>query len=236
MYESIKPVPRIFKRVIPMSASDITSLVSIITAAASKIESFYKDRSPKPVPTLDDVDPHPLDVGICPLEVKHSVQMLEGACAQLCAVLSRPDHTMLNVRNYLCGEFSSSDSPLAIFKGTTKSNSSPGSKQIASIKVFEPACLGVVLRARVADILLDKPSGLSVSEIGAQCGIEPRKLSRVLRTLCSTHIFREGEFPENGKTKYDSMTLIVTNDVFANNRLSMQLVSSTPMWCAGMHM
>jgi len=32
------------------------------------------------------------------------------------------------------------------------------------------------------------------------------------------------------------MTLIVTNDVFANNRLSMQLVSSTPMWCAGMHM
>jgi len=32
------------------------------------------------------------------------------------------------------------------------------------------------------------------------------------------------------------MTLIVTNDVFSNNRLSMQLVSSTPMWCAGMHM
>ena len=41
---------------------------------------------------------------------------------------------------------------------------------------------------------------------------------------------------ENWKTKCDSMTLIVTNDVFANNRLSMQLVSSTPMWCAGMHM
>jgi len=32
------------------------------------------------------------------------------------------------------------------------------------------------------------------------------------------------------------MTLIVNNDVFANNRLSMQLVSSTPMWCAGVHM
>jgi len=193
MYESIKPVHQIFKNVIPMSVSDITSLVSIITAAASQIESFYKDQSPKPVPTLDDVDPHPLDDGICPLEVKHSVQMLEGACAQLCATLSRPNHTILNVRDSLCGEFSSSDSRIAIFKGTTSSNSSPEVK-ITSIKVFEPACLGVVLRARIADILLDKPSGLSVSEISAQCGIDPRKLSRVLRTLCSTHIFREGKF------------------------------------------
>ena len=72
-----------------MSVSDITSLVSIITAAASQIESFYKDQSPKPVPTLDDTDPHPLDVGSCPLEVKHSVQMLEGACAQLCTTLAQ---------------------------------------------------------------------------------------------------------------------------------------------------
>jgi len=88
-----------------MSVSDITSLVSIITAAASQIESFYKDQSAKPVPTLDDTDPHPLDVGSCPLEVKHSVQMLEGACAQLCTTLSRPNHTILNVRDYLYANF-----------------------------------------------------------------------------------------------------------------------------------
>ncbi|KAL9714576.1 hypothetical protein Ac2012v2_001230 [Leucoagaricus gongylophorus] len=167
------------------SASDISSLVSIITTATSSIESFYRNSSKKPVPTLDNVDPHPLDVSIYPLEGKHSVQMLEGACTQLCATLSRPNHTMLS--RYL--------------------------------KLFEPACLGVVLHAYIADILLDKPSGLFVSEISNHCSIEPRKLSQVLRILCSTHIFHE-----------------VTNNVFANNRLSMQLMSSTPLWSAGVHL
>ena len=143
MCESIKSVHRIFKHVIPMSVSDITSLVSIITASASKIESFYKDQSPKPVPTLDDIDPHPLDVGICPLEVKHSVQMLEGACAQLCATLSRPNHTMLNVRDYLSCKFFSSDSRVAIFKGTTNSNSSSGSGKSLQSRYLNPPALAL---------------------------------------------------------------------------------------------
>ncbi|KAF9460451.1 S-adenosyl-L-methionine-dependent methyltransferase [Collybia nuda] len=161
--------------------SDISRLVSIIKAAADNIESFYKSDPKKPsVPSLDDTEPHPLDDGVYPLEVKHSLQMLEGACAQLCTNLARPNHTMLNI--------------------------------------FEPACLGVVLRARVADVLLDKPAGVPVAEISKHCGVESRKLSRVLRTLCSNHIFRE-----------------VSNNVFANNRLSIQLVSSTPMWSLGVH-
>ena len=107
------------------SASDISSLVSIITTATSSIESFYKNSSKKPVPTLDDVDSHPLDVGIYLLEVKHSVQMLEGACTQLCATLSRPNHTMLSVYNHLIGNFLSLDYHVVIFEGTTNFNSSP---------------------------------------------------------------------------------------------------------------
>ncbi|KAF5350161.1 hypothetical protein D9756_009106 [Leucocoprinus leucothites] len=169
--------------------SNISRLASIIMTSASNIETFYKADATKPlVPSLDDTDPHPLDATVHPLEVKHSLQALEGACAQLCATLARPDHTILNdvLKRYLV--------------------------------LLEPACLGVILRSRVADVLLDKPAGMPINEISEYCGVEPKKLSRVLRALCSSHIFRE-----------------VSNNVFANNRLSMQLVSTNPMWSAGMH-
>ncbi|KAF5363268.1 hypothetical protein D9756_001094 [Leucocoprinus leucothites] len=139
--------------------ASISCLVSLISNAASTLETYYTANSTKPyVPSLDDTEPHPLDNEIYPLDIRQAAQTLEGACAQLCATLVRPNHTILNKH----------------------------------LDVYQNAYLSVVLRAQIADILLDEPAGLPVSEISKRCSISEKKLARVLRTLCSQHIFREG--------------------------------------------
>ncbi|KAF5364060.1 hypothetical protein D9756_000985 [Leucocoprinus leucothites] len=165
--------------------ANISGLVSLIAGAAGKIESYYTANPAKPyVPPLSDTEPHPLDSKIYPLDVRKAVQTLEGACAQLCATLVRPNHTVLN----------------------------------RHLNIYQTAYLSVALRAQVADILLDEPAGLHVSEISKRCKIEEKKLARILRTLCSQHIFRE-----------------VSRDTFANNRLSMLFLSSDPLSSMGLH-
>ena len=57
----------------------------------------------------------------------------------------------------------------------------------------------------------------------------------------SAHPVFDPHFPwkrvsENGQTKCDSITIVVTNNVFSNNKLSMQFVSSTPSWSAGVYL
>ncbi|KAF9479526.1 S-adenosyl-L-methionine-dependent methyltransferase [Pholiota conissans] len=76
----------------------------------------------------------------------------------------------------------------------------------------EPAGLQVVTTANVADILLGKPDGLSVDEIAKQSGLDPNRLGRILRMLATKHCFQE-----------------VKPNVFANNRISMQLASMNPV-------
>lgn len=80
------------------------------------------------------------------------------------------------------------------------------------MNIYQSAYLGVALRAEIADILLDEPAGLHVSEISKRCNIEQGKLARVLRALSSNHVFREA-----------------SNDTFANNRLSIQLLKTDPL-------
>ncbi|KAL9712343.1 hypothetical protein Ac2012v2_003580 [Leucoagaricus gongylophorus] len=78
--------------------ASITSLVSLIAGAASSLESYYSAHLTKPhVPSLDDTEPHPLDNEVYPPDVRQAAQILEGACAQLCTTLLRPNHIMLNV-------------------------------------------------------------------------------------------------------------------------------------------
>lgn len=80
------------------SPADISGLISLIVNAASSLEGYHKANLQKPyVPSLDDIEPHPLDAEIYPLQMKQAAQTLEGACAQLCASLIRPNHTVLNV-------------------------------------------------------------------------------------------------------------------------------------------
>ncbi|KIJ38737.1 hypothetical protein M422DRAFT_231092 [Sphaerobolus stellatus SS14] len=76
----------------------------------------------------------------------------------------------------------------------------------------EPVCMSVVLNAKIADHLLDKPEGLHVDELAIRSGLDGSKLVRIMRMLATKHCFRE-----------------VKPNVFANNRLSMQLVSSNPV-------
>jgi DNA-binding IclR family transcriptional regulator len=57
---------------------------------------------------------------------------------------------------------------------------------------YEPACIRLVVEAKVANILVDHPEGLSVSEIAKETIIEQGKLSRILRFLATKNCFREG--------------------------------------------
>ncbi|KAF8067694.1 O-methyltransferase-domain-containing protein [Lyophyllum atratum] len=71
-------------------------------------------------------------------------------------------------------------------------------------------CLLVAIEARIADSLYGKDEGMHVEEISKSVGIESGKLARILRLLATKHVFTEVE-PE----------------IFANNRLSLVLQSSS---------
>ncbi|KAJ6631080.1 S-adenosyl-L-methionine-dependent methyltransferase [Mycena sp. CBHHK59/15] len=163
--------------------SPVSALVALIANAAKTLETEY-NKSPEGVPSLDSTAPHSFDKQISSFEMIQAVQILEGACAQLCATLARPSHTAVN----------------------------------KTMGVFETTCLHVALSFKIPDILQEKPAGMHVSEISKKTGIEQVKLARILRLLATGHCFRE-----------------VDMDVFANNRISIQLLSANPISSLGFH-
>jgi 2-polyprenyl-3-methyl-5-hydroxy-6-metoxy-1,4-benzoquinol methylase len=70
--------------------------------------------------------------------------------------------------------------------------------------------LGIMAEHKVADALVKHPEGLHVSELSKAVGIESNRLARTLRMLATKHCFIE-----------------VAENVFANNRLSHMLVSTS---------
>ncbi|KAF5319647.1 hypothetical protein D9619_008584 [Psilocybe cf. subviscida] len=74
------------------------------------------------------------------------------------------------------------------------------------------ACLQVAVQLKLADELTDKPNGLHVDELAAKVNVNPMKLASILRVLAARHCFRE-----------------VSPDVFANNRLSVNIISDTSL-------
>ncbi|KAK7685852.1 hypothetical protein QCA50_011199 [Cerrena zonata] len=77
---------------------------------------------------------------------------------------------------------------------------------------FTASCLNVAVTSKLADHLLPAgPQGLQVNKLSKLTGIIPNKLSRVLRLLAHKGCFKE-----------------VEPDVWANNRLSMELLSQQP--------
>ncbi|KAJ7152575.1 S-adenosyl-L-methionine-dependent methyltransferase, partial [Mycena crocata] len=163
--------------------SPVSSLVALIANAAKTLETEY-NKSPEGVPDLNSTTPHSFDKQISSFEMIQAVQILEGACAQLCATLARPNHTAVN----------------------------------KVMSVFEPSCLHVAIEFKIPDILLEKPEGMHVTEISKKTGIEQEKLARILRLLATGHCFRE-----------------VDKDVFANNRISIQLLATNPISSLGFH-
>ena len=72
---------------------------------------------------------------------------------------------------------------------------------------------------------------MHISEVAKRTGVDEDKLARILRLLASTHIFREGEFsaPSQRSLFDDHYAFLVKKDVFANNRLSIQLLATNPL-------
>jgi hypothetical protein len=84
----------------PPRDSQLSALVALIADATKIVEAHYKKVEAMPyVPSLDDLDAHPLDGVIAgDKELCTAIQTIEGACSQLCATIARPNHTVLNVR------------------------------------------------------------------------------------------------------------------------------------------
>jgi len=84
-----------------VSGGNVPALVSLIVNAAKTIEAEYAKSSQPSIPSLDDLLPHPLDTEIPSDGLKQATRILEGACAQLCATVARPGHTIVNVRWFI---------------------------------------------------------------------------------------------------------------------------------------
>ncbi|KAF5387590.1 hypothetical protein D9757_006616 [Collybiopsis confluens] len=83
----------------------------------------------------------------------------------------------------------------------------------------EIAGMLLVCNTKIADLLLDYPEGLSVSDLSQKSGLEMSKLHRILRLLATKHCFREASCKVHS----------VRPGVFANNRLSIKLLSADPV-------
>ncbi|KAI1132514.1 S-adenosyl-L-methionine-dependent methyltransferase [Nemania abortiva] len=82
-----------------------------------------------------------------------------------------------------------------------------------STQYFESRALHIIADKRIPDILAKSgDKGVDIKTLASAVGIEHRKLSRVMRCLCSIHLFSEKE-----------------EDVFTNNRISSSLVGNEPL-------
>jgi hypothetical protein len=80
----------------PSSATQVDALLALILSSVEVVKSQYAQQGHE-MPTLESVVPHPMDNVIPGLVLKRAVQTLEGACAQLTAIVAPPAHTIVNV-------------------------------------------------------------------------------------------------------------------------------------------
>ncbi|KAF4229636.1 hypothetical protein CNMCM6457_006269 [Aspergillus fumigatiaffinis] len=92
--------------------------------------------------------------------------------------------------------------------------SDPSSRLLeVSSQYNESRCLHIAAVLRIPDLLAENgDEGMSMERIAEKVGIETRKLGRIMRCLCSIHIFRETE-----------------DGVFANNVISAGLADNEPL-------
>ncbi|PBK60856.1 S-adenosyl-L-methionine-dependent methyltransferase [Armillaria solidipes] len=82
--------------------SQLSQLVSLIADATKFVEDTFAKTTEPNVPSLDDTAPHPLDEQVSSMEMKEAIQTIEGACAQLCALVARPNRTMGSIFEPAC--------------------------------------------------------------------------------------------------------------------------------------
>ncbi|KZT21972.1 S-adenosyl-L-methionine-dependent methyltransferase [Neolentinus lepideus HHB14362 ss-1] len=80
----------------PVDIAHLTSLVDVISSALKDVAAEYSKVGCQ-IPSLDDTRPGPFDLSEnSNLRLNRAVQIVEGACAQLCATIARPSHYMSN--------------------------------------------------------------------------------------------------------------------------------------------
>ncbi|KAF5393076.1 hypothetical protein D9757_001268 [Collybiopsis confluens] len=77
------------------SRTQIEALVGFIQQAAQDALAEY-EKGGADAPSLDSLDPHPLDTATDTIALKKIIKKLEGACDQLCSALAPPAHTIIN--------------------------------------------------------------------------------------------------------------------------------------------
>lgn len=79
-------------------AADIRKLASLISRSCDAIIAAH-DSVGYDVPSLYSTVPGPFDTpDKAPLELGRHIQIVEAACAQLCASIASPTHVVINVR------------------------------------------------------------------------------------------------------------------------------------------
>ncbi|EIN06887.1 S-adenosyl-L-methionine-dependent methyltransferase [Punctularia strigosozonata HHB-11173 SS5] len=76
-------------------------LVQLITSSVETFKAEYQKRGYNG-PSLEDTSPHTADAIPPSIELKHASQVIEGACAQLCAIVNPPQHTICNHLEIAC--------------------------------------------------------------------------------------------------------------------------------------
>ena len=76
---------------------ELNGLLDLLVTSLQAIEAEYEEGG-HPLPALDSVDPGPYDVpeNMSP-QLTRAVQIVEGACAQICAFVAPPGHSVANV-------------------------------------------------------------------------------------------------------------------------------------------
>jgi hypothetical protein len=210
-------------------AAHLTELVNIISDAVKVVLSEYSAAG-ESVPSLDSTAPGPFDSPEkVPVGLAKAVKIIEGACAQLSFTVASPGHIVTNVsvsfQHLLSTEISLIRNPMGYVRRL-----SPTARLTGLVPQFEePACLLVVSDNKIADLLLNKPEGVHVDVLAKESGLDPGKLGRILRLLVTRHCFKEGAVFLLLQLTFSNLCVTVKPDVFANNRLSMKLLSTDPV-------
>ena len=175
-------------------AYEAICLTNLISSTVQTIIREYAAAG-KQLPSLNSVIPGPFDRPETASDgLLKAVQIIEAACAQLTSLVASPGHTVINVRTnppIFC-DYQLKFNIIESFWGQRCSVSSISNLNV-NPQHLEPACFRVVINAKIADILVDHPTGLHIRELAATSGLELGKLRRILKFLATKHCFREGK-------------------------------------------
>lgn len=207
---------------------ELTRLAELITSSVQDVLAEYQNAG-QDVPWLSSTEPGPFDKPhLTPPKLSKAIQIIEAACAQLSFAVASPGHVITNVRSDHTSFWPSTEGSSEIIWRAYHCDI-PDPIYVATKQFEEPAGLQVVTTAKIADMLVGQPEGLPVEQLAKQSGLDPNKLGRILRMLATKHCFQEGERLKRQRQGQALMILLVKPNVFANNRIGMQLVSTNPV-------